>query len=85
MEKAVELHPEYPGNRLNLLDSLLQWGDKKTVQAQITLADQMLKAARATFTAETRAFDWYDWDRLWQKIRAKSGVVQARSPKDTSR
>ena len=84
LEKAVELHPEYPGNRLNLLDSLLGWGEKKTVQTQISATEQMLKAAREKFTGETWAFDWHDWDRLWKKITSKSAVVQARSPKDPS-
>lgn len=85
LEKAVELHPEYPGNRLNHLDSLLQWGEKKTVQSQIPATDQMLKAARIKFTGEAWAFDWHDWDRLWKKISAKSGVIQARSLKDPLR
>ena len=85
LEKAVELHPEYPGNRLNLLDSLLGWGEKKTVHTQISPTEQMLKTARENFTGEAWAFDWHDWDRLWKKISSKSGVVQARSPKDPSR
>ena len=85
LDKAVELHPEYPGNRLNLLDSLLQWGEKKTVQSQIAVTEQMLKAARAKFSGEAWTFDWHDWDRLWKKIGAKSGVIQARSPKDPLR
>ena len=85
LEKAVELHPAYPGNRLNYLDSLLQWGEKKTVQSQIPATDEMLKAARTKFVGETWAFDWHDWDRLWKKISAKVGVIQARSPKDPLR
>jgi tetratricopeptide (TPR) repeat protein len=80
LEKAVELHPEYPGNRLNHLDSLLQWGEKKTVQSHIPATDQMLKTARTKFSGEGWAFDWHDWDRLWKKISAKVGVIQARSP-----
>ena len=85
LEKAVELHPAYPGNRLNYLDSLLQWGEKKTVQSQIPVTDQMLKTARTKFSGEEWAFDWHDWDRLWKKISAKAGVIQARSPKDPLR
>ena len=85
MEKAVELHPEYPGNRLNHLDSLLHWGEKKTVQTQIPATDQMLKAARTKFSGEEWALDWHDWDRLWKKIRTKAGVIQARSPKELLR
>ena len=81
-EKALELHPEYPGNRLCLLEAQLKWGETKAVRAQISPIEAVLKAARTNLTGETWARDWQEWDERWQKIKSKAGVVNARSPKD---
>jgi len=82
LEKAVELHPEYPGNRLCLLDALLKWGETKTVLDQINPVEAVLKSARTNLTGEAWARDWQEWDERWQKIKSKAGVANARSPDD---
>ncbi len=82
LAKAVELHPEYPGNRLCLLEAQLKWGEAKTVRAQINPVEAVLKSARTNLTGEAWARDWQEWDERWQKIKARVGVANARSPKD---
>jgi tetratricopeptide (TPR) repeat protein len=82
LEKAVELNPEYPGNRLCLLEAQLKWGETKTVRAQISPVEAVLKTARTNLTGEAWARDWQEWDERWQKIKIEAGVVSARSPKD---
>lgn len=80
--KAVELAPEYPGNKLALLDSYVKWGERKTVQQQAAETEKFLKAAREKFSGETWALAWRDWDARWAKIKANAAVNVARSPRD---
>src|SRR6185503_2697850 len=82
LQKAVELCPEYPGNRLSLFEAYAKWGEKKAVQSQATATEEFLKTARQQFTGEAWALDWRDWDKRWEKIKAKCGAVPARSPRD---
>jgi tetratricopeptide (TPR) repeat protein len=79
--KAVELAPDYPGNKLSLLESLAQWGEKKTVQDQAAATETYLSAARARLTGDQWSSDWRDWNRQWDRIKAKCAVVPARSPR----
>ena len=83
LQKAVELAPEYPGNRLCLLEAQLKWGEAKLVRDQIETTEEALKLARARFPADEWARDWQDWDLRWRKIKAKAAAVAARSPKQT--
>lgn len=82
LEKAVELHPEYPGNRLCLLEAQLKWGETKAVRAQVSAVEAVLQAARANLAGEKWALDWREWDERWQRIKSRVGVVSARSPRD---
>lgn len=83
LQKAVELCPEYPGNRLSLFEAYAKWGEKKAVQEQIKATEEFLKAARQNLTGESWALDWRDWDQRWQKIKARCTSVTARSPRET--
>lgn len=78
LEKAVQLFPEYPGNRICLLESLVKWGDKKAVQSQLASTEEFLKEARTKFTGDRWVTDWQDWDQRWEKIKAKAAVVATR-------
>jgi len=81
LQKAVELCPEYPGNRLSLFEAYAKWGEKKAVQAQVKETEEFLKAARQRLTGEDWTLDWQDWDQRWEKIKARCAIVAARSPR----
>ena len=83
LQKAVEICPEYPGNRLSLFEAYAKWGEKKLVQAQTNATEEFLKAARQKLTGEAWALDWRDWDKRWEKIKTKCVTVAARSPHGT--
>ncbi len=72
LRKAVELFPDYPDNRLCLLEAELKWGETKTVKAQIDAVEQVLKAARTRLTGEEWEREWQDWNERWQKIKTKA-------------
>jgi len=81
LEKAVELFPDFPANRITFLESLLEWGDKKTVRAQLAAVEEVLKAARLKLTGEVWDPSWEEWDRRWQNLQAKVSVEPAKSPR----
>ena len=74
LEKALELHPEYPGNVISLQEGFIEWGDKKTVREKAAENDASLTKARLTFQGERWAWDWDDWDRRWADVKRKAGV-----------
>jgi tetratricopeptide (TPR) repeat protein len=78
LQKAVELCPEYPGNRLALMESLIKWGEKKTAQTQVVAVEEFLKSARSQFAGDRWVLDWLDWNQRWEKVKAKASVVAAR-------
>jgi tetratricopeptide (TPR) repeat protein len=83
LQKAVELAPDYPDNRLCLFEARLRWGEAKTVQSQFPAMEATLRSARTNFVGDAWARDWEDWETRWKKIKARVGTtVSARSPRD---
>jgi hypothetical protein len=83
LQKAVELCPEYPDNRLSLLEADLEWGEKKAAVAGLPAMEESLEAARKKFTGEEWASTWRDWEARWQKIKLKA--LTASPPLETPR
>lgn len=73
LQKAIELSPDYPGNRICWLESLLEWGEVTAVRTHLESVERMLQDARTKFTGEMWARDWEDWDRKWRKIQSRVG------------
>jgi len=83
LQKAVELCPEYPDNRLSLLEAYLEWSEKKAAVAGLQAMEETLEAARKKFTGEAWASSWRDWEARWQKIKLKA--LTASPPLETPR
>jgi hypothetical protein len=73
LDRAVALFPDYPGNRLALLESWLEWGEKTSVQAQVSVVEEVLTRARTQLTGDVWAPSWDEWDRRWETIKSKLG------------
>jgi tetratricopeptide (TPR) repeat protein len=69
LERAVKLAPDYPANRLNLLEAYIDWEDAKGVAAQLTALRQLLPKARQQFTGDNWATSWLEWDKRWLELR----------------
>lgn len=83
LEKAFQLVPDYPDNRLCLLEARFRWGEVKSVQDQITAVEPALQSARTNYVGDAWARDWEDWDARWKKLKAQAGApANARSPRD---
>ncbi|MEY2408583.1 MAG: hypothetical protein QOF48_1253 [Verrucomicrobiota bacterium] len=83
LQKALELCPDYPGNRLSLFEAYAKWGEKKPIQEQAAATEDFLKNARVRLNGEEWTLDWIDWDKRWQAIKTKCSVVTARSPRES--
>jgi len=72
LQRAVELSPEYPENRLNLIEALLKWGDKKSLPREVTAFETALPEVRKKFSSEDWAASWADWDKRWNRAQKKA-------------
>ena len=70
LQKAVELCPDFPDNRLCLLEALLKWREQKRVVGDLKAVETILQNARPKFAGEEWTASWLDWDSRWQKIKA---------------
>jgi tetratricopeptide (TPR) repeat protein len=84
LERAFQLVPDYPDNRLCLLEARLRWGEAKSLQDQITTLETAMQSARTNYVGDAWARDWEDWDARWKKLKARAGApASARSPRDS--
>jgi len=69
LERAAELAPDYPENRLNLAEAALKWRDKKLAQREVEALAKLWPTAKTNFVgAEWDAF-WADWQPRYDKLR----------------
>lgn len=83
LQRAVELAPGFPANRITLLESWLQWGERKSVLPQLGPVEEVLKIARTKLTGEAWAPSWDEWDQRWQAIKTRSQTDPSKSPRES--
>ncbi|PYI89113.1 MAG: hypothetical protein DME26_01945, partial [Verrucomicrobia bacterium] len=71
LERAVELAPGYPENRLNLLEAFLKWNDRNGVRRELKALEQLWPRARTNLAGDSWTASWADWEDRRQKIRKK--------------
>ncbi len=71
LQRAIELAPDFPENRLCFLEALVKWGEKKNAQRAAKDLPDLLKQARTNLTGEAWASAWADWDRRWLHLQKK--------------
>ena len=84
LQRAVELAPNYPENRLNLMDAYLKWGDRKKLEREMKTFRELLPKAKTEFAGEDWESSWADWEARWKKINSKAEELpkQIKSPAD---
>ncbi len=71
--RAAELAPAYPENRLNLIESYLEWGEPNNARRQLTALEELLPSARTNFVGKTWAASWADWEQRLKACQKKLG------------
>ena len=83
LQRAVELAPEHPENRFNLLEACARWGDWNGARYELKALDALWPAARTNFTGEAWAMSWADWEARLKRARTK--VDEAAKPIESPR
>jgi tetratricopeptide (TPR) repeat protein len=71
LARAVALAPRYPENRLNLVETYLQWGESHSAQRELAALEALWPSARTNFTGESWAASWADWEPRLKNLKRK--------------
>lgn len=71
LQRAAELAPGYPDNRLNLIESYLKWGDRNGAVRELKALDAMLPEARKEFSGPAWEASWKEWNQRIVQVRPK--------------
>jgi tetratricopeptide (TPR) repeat protein len=69
LQHALDLAPDFPENRLNLIESELEWGYKKDALLGLKQLDAAWPVARTNYAGTAWKGNWTDWDQRAQKLR----------------
>lgn len=69
LERAAELAPNYPENRLNLAEAALKWRDKKLAQRELEALEKLWPPAKTNFAGAAWEAFWADWQPRYDKLR----------------
>jgi tetratricopeptide (TPR) repeat protein len=78
LERAVRLGGEYPDNRLNLIEALLQWKDTPRLAEEVAAYAEWLPRARLALSGATWEQGWDEWDRRWEQLRREAERMKKR-------
>jgi len=72
LERAAELAPDFPENRLNLSEAYLKWREKKLLQRELVALEKIWPAAKTNFVGADWEVAWLDWTQRLKKLRENS-------------
>lgn len=71
LQKAVALAPDYPENRLALIEACLKWHDQNGALREMKELEEVWSDARKKLAGPEWASSWADWESRMDKARAK--------------
>jgi tetratricopeptide (TPR) repeat protein len=71
LRRAVELAPDFPENRLNLLSAYLHWNNREAARTELKALEASWPAARTNFVGGAWASEWAGWEKQLKKARAR--------------
>ena len=69
LRRALELAPQYPENRLNLIEAYIKWSEEANGRVELKGLDGMWNGARTNFTGVALVGSWDDWKERRAKAR----------------
>lgn len=73
LTRAVKLAPQYPENRLNLIETYVKWGEPNAARSELAALVQAWPSARTNLTGIAWAASWADWEPRLNRLRKKLG------------
>ena len=71
LRRAVQLAPDYPENRLNLIEACLKWGDLTAARRETQLLQKLWPEARRDLADPSWAASWRDWESRLKAVKRK--------------
>lgn len=72
LQKAGLLAPDFPENRLNLLESYLDWKDRAGASKELKATEELLPKALQQFSGPEWEAHWLDWDARFKQAKARA-------------
>ncbi|HYG24175.1 MAG TPA: hypothetical protein VEH04_15455 [Verrucomicrobiae bacterium] len=69
LRRAVELAPDYPENRLILIEAYTRWGDSMTAAREFRVLQENWSGYRKTFSGDKWEVSWSDWNTRFEKLK----------------
>jgi hypothetical protein len=71
LRRAAELAPDYPENRLNLIEALLRWSDRASARRELQALETLWPRARAALAGDDWTKSWKEWEQRLNSTRKK--------------
>jgi tetratricopeptide (TPR) repeat protein len=71
LSRAVELAPDYPENRLNLIEALLKWGGHADAGKEFKALEKLWRGAKEKLSGDDWAASWLDWEKRFAAAKKK--------------
>ena len=71
LQRAAQLAPDFPENRLNLAEAYLKWADTDRAARELKTLDKLWPIAHTNLTGAAWAASWFDWEARLKRARQK--------------
>jgi tetratricopeptide (TPR) repeat protein len=78
LERAAELAPDFPENRLNLAEAYLKWREKTLLKRELDALAKLWPVAKTNLAGADWEAAWLDWSRREKKLRENSEALLKR-------
>lgn len=77
LEKSVDLAPDFPENRLNLIEGYLKWDYRSEAVEALQGLEKIWPDAKKKFTGDQWSSSWADWEKRLNAAKRKLGMPKA--------
>jgi len=75
LERAIELAPDFPDNRLSLLESYLKWSEGENARHELKVLKEAWPRAQAELSGATWQASWADWEERLEKAQKQVDAI----------
>jgi hypothetical protein len=75
LEQAVKRSPEYPGNRISLIEALWEDKQRRAFLREVRTFKEMLPDVRERFSGKAWEWSWHEWEQRWRTIEELAATM----------